>query len=158
MKNFKEKRVYIEDYGFRYDWQGRTFRCGTRPIRDYLRIPNRPTLNHSVVKLLWAIEFATAFLQDAPTRKQVVEICKMSESVFANSNLMSGLNGYIRPGKADIKHYWTDLYRLYFVKQYRRSYGRGSKKHFDIVYELTDSAKHYLSLARENTFVDRMNK
>lgn len=153
MQTFNEKQVYIEEYGFRYDEFGNTFRCGSHPYKPYLRRPRKPTLNHSICKLLWAIEFATAFLQDAPTRKQVVDICRMSESVFACTNSLPR-NGFVRPGKADIKQYWTDLYRLHFVNQYRRSYGQGSNKHFDVVYELTESAKYYMMLARENTLLN----
>jgi len=140
---FSEQRVGIRDYGIRYDWRG-SFYCGDHEPYNYLKFPDYPTLKNSAAKLLWAIELATQILSDRPTRKQTKNIIKMSSNLFTH--------GKFCPGKADNEGYWRDLFRKGYVKQYRRSYGRGSRKHFDIVYELTESGQNYLRCARNNQF------
>ena len=140
--SFSTKQIFIGYYGTRYNKDGSTFICGTHPLYPFLKIPEFPTLKHSAIKLLWAIELASSILQDLPTRKQTIDICKLSAPLF--------FNGSERAGKAHIKGYWRDLYRLGYINQYRRRYGPGSRKHFDVVYKLSPSGEYLLKLARNN--------
>lgn len=140
---FSEQRVNIRDYGIRYDWRG-SFYCGDHEPYNYLKFPQNPTLTNSAVKLLWAIQFASNVLADRPTRKQTHDICQLSKPLFKESKFC--------PDKTDNHGYWRDLYRRGYIKQLRRSYGKGSHKHFDIVYELTESGQNYLRCARNNQF------
>lgn len=140
-RQFFEYSVKIQEYGYRCDRRG-SFHCGDHEPYNYLKFPRYPILANSAARLLWAIEFASNVLADRPTRKQTQEICQLSKPLFKESKTC--------PGKADNHGYWRDLYRHGYINQFRRSYGRGSGKHFDIVYELTESGKDYLRCARSN--------
>lgn len=137
-----DKYISIGEYGIRFDSKGQVFYCGEHKPYSYLKFPQCPTLKNSAAKLLWAIEFASHVLADRPTRKQTQDICKLSQPLFKFSKLY--------PAKVDNQGYWRDLYRRGYIRQFRRSYGRGSNRHFDVVYELTENGRSYLNLATNN--------
>ena len=141
-KWFSDKRVNIREYGVRFESNGHSFFCGDHKPYNYLKFPEYPFLKHSASKLLWAIELASTILQDRPTRKQTRDICRISTPLFSKSKY--------QPSKVNNDGYWRDLYRRGYINQYRRSYGKGSNRHFDIVYELSESGQNYLRVAREN--------
>lgn len=137
-RNYVDKLLDISDYGLRRHWTAggpADLPAGSVKFNPFIWIPLFPTLDHSVCQLLWAIESATARRQDLPTRRAVAVEAK---SLGFRARL------------AEHPNYWRDLFRFGYVRQYRRTYGKGSGRHFDVVYELTFKAKDMLERARQN--------
>jgi len=137
-RNYVDTEISIADYGKREGWTmhgPRPFTCGERPFAPFIWVPRFPTLKHSICQLLQAIQTAAAWKQDLPTRTDV--------------RAMAATMG-LRRRIADHPNYWRDLFRFGYVKQYRRKYGKGSRRHFDVVYELTFRATDLLEAARQN--------
>lgn len=138
-RSYTDTELKISDWGYRR-WANELVRCGSRKFYPWVWVPRRPTLEHSLVRLLWAIHMAESLLQDRPTRHDVQSALTLLGAFTDADNV----------NFAYVDGYWKDLNRFGFVHQYRRSFGKGSNKHWTVVYDLTWKGMDLLETARQN--------
>lgn len=126
MEDFE--KVDISDYGTRYGWL-KTFNAGEGKTQQ-LHIPSTPSMKHAFMKMLYLI-----YLNPMKTRKEILDF-------YNNDELIKKIFEYGNSFTPFVDHYWSDLFRLGYIQQYRN--GK------DIVYDLTDSGKEAFTKIPDN--------